>query len=143
MRAILAIPRTTLVQVLLIWCLPPIAAAGTLTSDTTEATAGFYRLSWQADEPVRLVESRSSNFDESRAVYSGADLARVISGKSDGAWFYRLESIATGAVVAGPTRVIVRHHPLSRALAFFGLGAMVFAATLGLIVFGSRARTDH
>jgi hypothetical protein len=114
------------------------SATATLKSDVTEAAAGYFRLSWTAEQPVRLVESRSASFDTSRTVYAGADTARVMSGKPDGDWFYRLEAISSGAVVAGPTAVTVRHHSLRRAFAFFSLGAAVFGATLGLIFFGGR-----
>lgn len=108
MRDIVDLPKTAVVLVLQFCCPTSFAAEGTLDSDTAEASAGFYRLSWQASEPVRLVESRSPNFDDSRTVYAGADLARVMSGKPDGDWFYRLESTATGAIVAGPTRLVRR-----------------------------------
>jgi hypothetical protein len=37
-----------------------------------------------------------------------------------------------------PVTVTVAHHPLSRAVAFFTVGALVFLATLGLIVRGAR-----
>jgi hypothetical protein len=38
-----------------------------------------------------------------------------------------------------PTRVEVVHHPLGQAIGLFLLGGVVFLATVGLIVAGSRA----
>jgi len=70
---------------------------------------------------------------------SNGALSRIMSGKPDGDWFYRLEATVSGAVVAGPVRVRVQHHPRRRAFAFFGLGAAVLVATLGLILVGIRA----
>jgi len=112
--------------------------AATLESDTTVATAGFFQLKWEVDGPVRLVESETADFLGARTIYLGADAARVISGKPDGEWYYRLEKPQTGERLSDPVLVQVRHHSLRRALSFFGLGALVFVATLGLIVFGSR-----
>jgi len=108
-----------------------------LRSDTDVATAGYFQLSWNADEPIRLVESKSADFTNSSTIYTGSDSGRTVSGRRDGELFYRLESAGSGAVLGGPLRVIVAHHPLSRALSFFGVGAFVFVATLALIVVGS------
>lgn len=131
--------RTAGVLALSLCAVPAWPTAGALTTDVAAASAGYFQLAWQVDEPVRLVESRSATFEESRSIYDGADTARLMSGKPDGDWFYRLEAVGSGAVVAGPIRVRVAHHPIRRAVAFFGLGAAVFVATLGLIVAGNRA----
>mgnify|MGYP000382115906 CR=1 FL=1 len=70
-------------------------------------------------------------------------LARLMSGKPDGDYYYRLESAsgtdaAQQVVLSDVLKVTVEHHPLERAFAFFAVGAAVFAATLGLILFGGR-----
>lgn len=114
-----------------------------LEADVYESTDGSFQLRWEADEAVRLVESRTEDFAASRTLYAGADTARVISGKVDGQWYYRLEADSGSRVVGEPIVVTVRHHPLGRAFAFFTLGAVVFVATLGLIVFGSRDRNER
>jgi len=119
---------------------PGSAPAQALQADTDVATAGFFQLRWTADGPVELQESRSSDFSMARTIYTGADTARIISGKPDGDWFYRLRpaGAATGAQWTETLRVRVSHHSLGRALAFFAVGAAVFAATLALIIKGSR-----
>jgi hypothetical protein len=113
-----------------------------LRSDTEVATAGYFQLSWNADEPIRLVESKSSDFTDSSTIYTGSDSGRTVSGRRNGELFYRLESAGSAAVLSQPLRVVVAHHPLSRALSFFGVGAFVFIATLALIVIGSL-RSDE
>jgi len=113
-----------------------------LRSDTDVATAGYFQLSWNADQPIRLVESRSADFTDSSTLYTGSDSGRTVSGRRDGELYYRLESADSGTVLGGPLRVVVAHHPLARALSFFGVGAFVFVATLALIVFGSL-RSDQ
>ncbi len=113
-----------------------------LKSDTDVATAGYFQLSWNADEPIRLVESRSADFANPSTIYTGSDSGRTVSGRRDGELYYRLESAGSGELLGGPLRVTVAHHPLSRALSFFGVGAFVFVATLALIVFGSL-RSDQ
>lgn len=108
-----------------------------LQSDTAVATAGYFQLTWNAEGPVRLVESNTPDFRNAVTLYTGSDSGRTISGRGDGDLYYRIESAATGAVLGEPLRVTVTHHPLSRALTFFGIGAVVFVATLTLIVVGT------
>jgi hypothetical protein len=103
------------------------------------ATAGFFQLTWDSNGPVELQESQDPDFAGAEVVYTGADTARVMSGKADGNWYYRARAAAGhGTDWSEPVKVTVRHHPLARALAFFAVGATVFAATLVLILGGSR-----
>lgn len=111
------------------------ATAATLMTDSAESAEGYFQLSWEADQPVVLLESTSPDFDSPRAIYTGSDSARVISGKPDGTWYYRLQTTDDGGVLSETVAVTVRHHSLARAFAFFALGAVVFVATLGLILF--------
>jgi len=73
-------------------------------------------------------------------IYKGPDRATVISGQADGTRVYRVREVGEGRVYpwSEPVTVTVAHHPLSRAVAFFTVGALVFLATLGLIVRGAR-----
>ena len=117
-------------------------AALTLRADTDVARAGYYQLQWEAGEtPTRLVESPDPEFENKRVVYAGADTARLISGKSDGHYYYRLESGAgtQDDVVSNTLQVTVQHHSLSRAFTFFAIGAGVFLATLILVLIGGRS----
>jgi hypothetical protein len=66
-----------------------------LTTDVDVATAGYYRLNWEAEEAsvgdeVGLQESTTANFENPKVIYKGPDLAAVISGKSNGKYFYRV-----------------------------------------------------
>ncbi len=131
--------RQTIAVILVMLWAAPLAHGAVLESDTAVATAGFFRLSWESAEPVRLVESRDSDFAERAVVYAGADTARVVSGKPDGDWHYRLEEVATGRVAGQPVTVTVQHHTLRKAWTFFAIGAVVFLATVGLIISGGRA----
>ncbi len=121
--------------------LPAGAGAVELRTNTALATAGYYQLSWAADGPVELVESPDPAFSTSRLVYSGPDHATVLSGKRDGAWYYRARRNGDGAPGSWgpPVEVTVRHHSLNRALLFFVIGGMVFGMTVALIVRGSRS----
>ena len=114
------------------------ASVPNLSSDTDIATAGYFQLQWNADEPVRLLESTDMSFDNAHIAYEGSDSGHTVSGRRDGTLYYRLESVATGATLGQPVRVEIAHHSRSRAFAFFAVGGVVFLATLGLIVFGSR-----
>ena len=119
----------------------PLSAA-TLEPAELESNEGYYQLSWEADEAIRLIEAESSDFSDGRAIYSGLDSGHVVSGKPDGVWYYRLEAADGGNILSDPAVITVRHHSLGRAFSFFALGAVVFLATLGLIFF-ARPESDE
>lgn len=115
----------------------------TLMPDTLESNEGYYQLSWESEEPIQLVEASSADFSDARVLYTGTDTGRVVSGKPDGTWYYRLESADGARVLSGPATITVRHHSLTKAFSFFALGAIVFAATLGLILFVKPDRDER
>jgi hypothetical protein len=130
--------------------LAPLSAPGqqqgrpaTLEPRNLESNEGYYQLSWRAEEPVRLVESPSPRFAAATVLYSGTDTGRVVSGKPDGVWYYRLESADGSRVLSEAATIAVRHHSLGRAFLFFAVGGVVFLATLGLIVFARPDRDEH
>jgi hypothetical protein len=122
-------------------------AAVSLESDSDIATAGYFQLHWEVSEtPTRLVESLDPAFKTSVVLYEGPDTARLISGKRNGQYFYRLERAGAertagsqADVVSNTLQVTVKHHSLARAFTFFAIGAAVFAATLALVLFGGRS----
>lgn len=103
------------------------------------AEAGYFQLRWRADGPVIVQEDTLPGFPSPRVIYRGADHARVLSGKPDGAWYYRARTAGSGSDFGKVLEVTVRHHPIGRALAFFAVGAVVFLVTLAAIVRGARA----
>ena len=122
------------------------AAEIELKTDTATATAGYYQLAWSLpDAPAEtnylLVEIAGHDDDKNgQELYYGPDLATVISGKPDGTYHYVVRAIdAQQTVVAQSNQVdvVVAHHPLSRAFAFFILGAVVFIAILVVILRGA------
>jgi hypothetical protein len=117
-----------------------LSQAATLEPASLESREGYFQLQWDAEQPVRLVEARSADFTATTAVYTGSDTGHVASGKPDGTWYYRLESADGAQVLSNTATITVRHHSLQRALSVFTIGAVVFLATLGLIVF---ARPDY
>ena len=108
-----------------------------LTSDTDIATAGFYRLTWKTTQAgaVELQEATDPAFRNTITFYKGPDRATVISGKPNGTWYYRVRALigAQPGTWSEPVAVKVSHHSLSRALLFFGLGVVVFLATLTMV----------
>jgi hypothetical protein len=121
------------------------APVPTLQTDTAVATAGFYRLIWSdagTGLPVyELQESDDGSFSSPYTVYTGQDQASVLSGQPNGRYTYRVRAKFDDGSISDwsqPVSVTVAHHPLSRAFAFFAAGAVVFLATLGLIIVGNR-----
>ncbi|SEQ49052.1 hypothetical protein SAMN05421693_13615 [Ectothiorhodospira magna] len=117
----------------------------TLDVSTQMARAGYYQLRWGlegADGTLyRLEESRYDDFRQVRVLYEGADRATVISGRSDGIFHYRVRAtVADGghSPWSEPLMVTVAHHSLGQALTLFLTGAVVFLATIALIVTGRK-----
>jgi hypothetical protein len=119
---------------------PAGAAPVELHASTDVATAGYFQLRWSVPgEAVVLQEDTTPAFTSPRLVYRGPDNARVLSGKTDGEWYYRARTAGAESAFGEVLEVTVRHHPLSRAFAFFALGALVFLATLAAIITGARS----
>jgi len=116
-------------------------AAPRIDADTAIATAGYYVLRRSAATTnVEVAEFASPGVGNPGIIYQGPDRATLISGQPDGTRIYRVREIGAAGPSAWsePVSVTVAHHPLSRALTFFGIGAVVFLATLTLIVRGAR-----
>lgn len=134
-------PIKTLVSIgLLFFSTTQYSFALQLSSDSRVATAGYYQLFWSGKAKVfQLQESTTSDFKSFKVIYEGKDLARVISGKSDGDYFYRLTRLdGNSPQVSDIVKVTVSHHPLENAFLFFIAGAIVFIAILFLIFKGKR-----
>lgn len=111
-----------------------------LSSDSNVATAGYYHLTWTGSgDTLQLQESTNAAFQSYKVIYQGKDTARVISGKSDGDYYYRLSSTDEYSQNSNVVKVTVAHHPLKNAILFFIAGAIVFISILVLIFQGSRA----
>ena len=112
-----------------------------LNSSTTDAAAGYYKLSWnwpKAPDSVEYSLIEMSNRDQhahGREIYSGPDLASVISGKRNGTYRYVVQALNGNLVLAtsNPVRVIVAHHSLLRAWIVFAIGAFIFLSILVVI----------
>lgn len=110
-----------------------------LNSDSKLATAGYFQLQWSGQfNNFQLQESTSSDFNEYKILYEGKDLARFVSGKPDGDFYYRVKVIENNSLVSNVVKVSVLHHPLENAILFFFAGAIVFVSILVLIVKGNR-----
>jgi len=118
--------------------------APAIASDSDVATAGFYRLSWDAAFPrIELQEATTPDFRSPATLYIGTDRATTISGKPDGQWYYRVRTMQDDlpGSWSDPVEVTVAHHSLSRALMFLTLGIIVFLAIVTVIIRGARMAT--
>jgi hypothetical protein len=116
-----------------------------LTSDSEVATAGFFQLRWQSNSPGpwQLQESENSDLKDYKVIYSGPDLARVISGKSNGIYYYQVVAIKNPvSEKSNIIKVTVAHHPLTNAFIFFIVGALIFLAILFSILKGNRTNNQ-
>ncbi|MEJ2061430.1 MAG: hypothetical protein P8Y64_13250 [Gammaproteobacteria bacterium] len=116
-----------------------------LIASTTEATAGYFKLSWRPEKPQDedfvLQKSATPDFQDAHTIYNGPDTARFISGLKNGDYYFRIQAVAKNSPPSAwskPVHIEVNHHSLERAFAFFGVGGTVFFATLGTILIGTR-----
>lgn len=136
--------RFLVAALLLLLCVPSLSFAVELKADTDVASAGYYQLKWTtADDSVtvELQEADNARFENAESLYQGRDRARIVTGRPDGTYYYRARAIDdTGATGAWSdiVKVQVKHHPLSRALGFFTVGAIVFLSILIAILIGNR-----
>lgn len=113
-----------------------------LKTDSETATAGFFHLRWHLDNYTgnwQLQESQHAELQSYKVLYNGPDLARVISGKSDGIYYYRVVTDVTSAPrMSNIIKITVAHHSLNNAFIFFVIGALIFLAILISIFKGNR-----
>lgn len=114
--------------------------------NTTES--GYLKLSWSwipgdtdlATYEFELQRTQDESFSTSTDIYQGQDYATFLSGLKNGDYYFRVR-VDNGTAVSNwsePILVRVQHHSLSLAFTLFGLGALVFLLTVGIIVQGNR-----
>lgn len=114
-----------------------------ITPSSTDSNDGSVNLSWTMPGQASI-ELQQSTLDKPtyEMIYRGTDTATVITGLPDGNYLYRARlKLENGDFTewTEPVSVNVMHHSLTRAFLFFSIGALVFLATLLLILFGARA----
>jgi hypothetical protein len=119
-----------------------------LLSDKKVATAGYFQLSWKKYfeklwpkrmAEFQLQESLSKDFHSYRTIYQGPDYASVLSGKSNGVFYYRVvANSGKTTLTTNIVKVTVSHHSLYQAFAFFSAGAIVFFILLVMILRGVK-----
>ena len=123
----------------------PVAAAPSLVSDASLSKAGYFQLHWTNNKTGNFILEEASTPDFSNAItlYQGPDTATLISGRKNGNYFYRVRGTSGDDSWSKAVEVKVAHHPLSRALLFFSLGAIVFLATLTMVIRGNLAHKHN
>lgn len=116
--------------------------------DSSYTQSGSLKLSWTIKDSLlgselilfELQQSQQKKFDSLLVRYKGSDLASYISGLAEGIYYYRVRSELDGQLSdwSEPIVVVVEHHSLQLAFLLFGLGAVVFLATVVVVVKGSK-----
>lgn len=120
----------------------PQAVAAELTLSDNGQSAGYLTLSW-ADVRGNSFELKYNTSEGWDTLYTGGDRATTLSGLPDGRYEFQL--IADGIQVGEPLVVIVEHHSLGRAFAFFSVGAAMFLVLAMFLITQGRksAKNDH
>jgi hypothetical protein len=115
--------------------------------------SGYIKLSWEwmpgdgnsNSYEFELQQALDAQFLTSKPIYQGQDFASFLSGLKNGDYYYRVRVKEDGpwSEWSDPVMVEVKHHSLSLAFTLFGLGALVFLLTVGIVVQGNREVTQN
>lgn len=121
----------------------PAQAKPILASDTEIATAGNFTLSWNiaSSANYQLQQANNPAFSNAKLLYQGRDNASVMSGLTNGDYYYRVRAV--GDPWSDTVEVKVRHHSLSDAMLFFSLGAIMFAILIIVLYQGSNKQDEQ
>lgn len=116
------------------------ATETSLASDTTLSTEGYFVLSWTLDsrdpaQEFELQQSATTGFSQALAfsIPPAGDL--TLTGFSDGSYFFRAGHTGNWS---DTIEIVVQHHALGRAMAFFMLGLVLFVILVVVILRGYR-----
>lgn len=101
-----------------------------------ESNSGYIQLDWTAVEGGQYILQRSMqpDFANSQTIYEGPDHASFVSGLDNGTYYYR---VGDGAGQWSDTLTLtVEHQSMPLALTLFGLGFLVFALTVFVVIKG-------
>jgi hypothetical protein len=110
------------------------------------SSAGHATLRWQdaelgPSESYQLEQAENADFEDARIVLDGRDSASFVSGLANGTYHYRVRIKPTEGPAgpwSAPHVLVVEHHSLGFSVALFGLGAVVFALTIGFVWLGGK-----
>jgi hypothetical protein len=113
--------------------------------------SGYVKLSWEWNHPsslknefyeFELQQSKTEGFENVTTLYRGPDFATFLSGLENGKYYHRVRVLSKdgkGSDWSNPVMVEIRHHSRQLAFTLFGLGAIVFLVTVGIVIQGSRS----
>jgi len=125
-----------------------------MDNDSVSLTSsGSIKLTWHSQAENRdtaiaafeLQRARKADFSDARTYYRGPDLATYISGLANGDYYFRIREVAGAQVLSdwsSPVKVTVEHHSLNLAFTLFGIGGVVFALTVMVVLRGARRTVD-
>jgi len=88
--------------------------------------------------PVVVRQGSTPAMSAARTIFEGTGTRLFVSGLTDGDYYFTIADAAAGAAPSPPLHLAVMHQSLSRALWLTALGALVFAATVFVILRGAR-----
>jgi len=116
-------------------------------SFSNTSDAGHIKLVWQYPNGLgpgaqfELQQANDAAFRTNRTIYLGPDLASFVSGLPNGEYYFRIRTRMNDGRTSFWSRALsvkVEHQSLQLAFSLFGIGALVFVATLAVVFFGSR-----
>lgn len=126
----------------------PLKAETGLAITSNGTTAGYLTLSWAdsgASKPYKLQQQIGDG--EWQTIYEGIDTATTLTGLSNGNYRFRINTSDPATVDdelwSEPLSVEIAHHSLTKALAFFISGLIVFITLLWLLFFVAPSNSSR
>ncbi|SMD31837.1 hypothetical protein SAMN04488029_0175 [Reichenbachiella faecimaris] len=108
-----------------------------------KSNSGYIQLEWTSSDVTNhiLEQSIEPNFRHAKTIYQGPDQASFISGLDNGTYYFRVGD--QKANWSDTLKLTVAHQPLSLAYTLFGIGFLVFACTVFIVVKGARTSNTN
>lgn len=131
--------------VILSWVLwvNPIPIQFSAESLVQHSNSGYLQLEWSGSDPDQnfiLQQSNDSTFKDARTIYQGPDQASFVSGLDNGTYYFRVGDESSNW--SESLVLHVQHQSLPLALTLSGIGFLVFACTVFIVIKGVRTSTS-
>ncbi len=121
---------------LLVLASPALAAPEFTGGPEFASDTGHVLLSWESDEPVRLIIADNAEFSGAKPLYEGSQTSFFVSGLSNGEYYLRLDGVQGES--SQPAKLNVVHQSLTQAIWLTIIGLIITVGIIATIARGAR-----
>lgn len=114
-----------------------LCAAEELRISNNGSTAGYITLNWSESKAKAPYTIQMNKGEGWQTIYQGKDLATTLTGLKNGNYQFRMNASDPATIDdshwSEPLDITITHHSLTKALAFFASGFLIFLVLLWLL----------